>query len=273
MEALREALAALRQFDLHLFTVGKAEVTLWSIVTVLVSLCVLFILAGWIRGWIVHRLLGKSRLDRSTREAIGTITRYVVLVAGFMIVMQTAGINLTTFNVLAGAVGVGIGFGLQDIVKNFISGLIIMFDRPIHIGDRIEIGGAQGEVVDIGARRVTLTTPEGITVVVPNGKLITETVKNLHGAGSATALVVPLSIARDSDPRLAQRIIVETARANERVAQQPAPFVRIKLPAGNAFPLELELWTPLQYRERDELLNELHYALHEKLSAAGVKLV
>jgi small-conductance mechanosensitive channel len=269
---MQEALKSLRAFDIHLFTIGKTDITLWSIVTVLISLCLLFIIAGWIRSWIVH-VLGKSRLDRSTREAIGTITRYVVLVAGFMIVMQTVGINLTTFNVLAGAVGVGIGFGLQDIVKNFISGLIIMFDRPIHIGDRIEIGGAQGEVVDIGARRVTMTTPEGITVVVPNGKLITETVKNLHGAGSATALQVPINVTRDSDPRVAQRLIEEVARENPQVQKDPAPFVRLKMPTGNTFPFELQLWTPLQYRERDELLSEIHYALHEKLDAAGVKLV
>jgi small-conductance mechanosensitive channel len=239
----------------------------------MISLSLLFILAGWLRHWIANRLLGKSRLDRGTRQAIGTIARYVFLIAGFMIVMQTVGINLTTFNVLAGALGVGLGFGLQDIVKNFISGLIIMFDRPVHIGDRIEIGGAEGEVVDIGARRVTMTTPEGITVVVPNSKLITENVRNLHSFGTATGLHVEINVSRDSDPRLARRLIEEVARENPNVQKDPAPFVRLKMPSGTAFPFELQLWSPRQYRERDELLSEIHYALHEKLSAAGVKLV
>jgi small-conductance mechanosensitive channel len=273
METLRGILESLRSLDFRLFAVGKVEITVGDILTILISISLLFIVAGWLKTWIAERALARSHLDRGTRHAIGTIARYVVLVAGFMMIMQTVGINLSTFNVLAGAVGVGIGFGLQDIVKNFISGLIIMFDRPIHIGDRIEIAGAEGEVVDIGARRVTMTTPEGITVVVPNSKLITENVKNLHGAGSATALHVPVNISRDSDPRLAQRLIEEVAQQNDNVQKSPAPFVRLKMPTGNAFPFELQLWSPRQYRDRDELLNELHYALHEKLSGAGVKLV
>ena len=273
METLGGILEALRNLDIHLFTVGKTEITLWSVFTVIVSISVLFALAGWAKGWVANRLLGRSRLEHSTRHAIGTITRYVVLVAGFMVIMQTVGINLSTFNVLAGAVGVGIGFGLQDIVKNFISGLIIMFDRPIHIGDRIEIAGVTGEVMDIGARRITLNTPEGITIVVPNAKFVTDTVKNMHGSHSPGPLKLTINVSRDSDPKRVRQLLEEAAAGHPKVAQQPPPFARLNMPTAGAFPFELQLWTSVEGRERDELLSELHYALHEKLSAAQVKLV
>src|SRR5688572_31700238 len=108
MEFLAQIRDTLRGLDIHLFTVGKTEVTVWSVLSVLVAISLLFVVAGWLKTWVANRLLGRSRLDNGTRHAIGTITRYVVLVAGFMVIMQTAGINLSTFNVLAGAVGVGV---------------------------------------------------------------------------------------------------------------------------------------------------------------------
>src|SRR5258706_2386593 len=190
---------SLHAWDIALFKIGKTEVAVSDLIAILVSVSLLFILAGWLKQWVANRLLARSHLDYGTRQAIGTIARYVVLVAGFMIIMQTAGINLSTFNVLAGAVGVGVGFGLQEIVKNFISGVIIMFERPVHIGDRIEIAGDYGEVADIGARCIKMTTPDGITVVVPNSKLITENVRNLHGPESSAPLQVTVNVSRESD--------------------------------------------------------------------------
>lgn len=274
MEFIGQIKETLRGLDVHLFTVGKTEITLWSVLSVLIGICVLFVVAGWLKGWVANRLLGHSRLDVGTRHAIGTITRYVVLIAGFMVIMQTAGINLSTFNVLAGAVGVGVGFGLQDIVKNFISGLIIMFDRPIHVGDRIEIAGVNGQVVDIGARRITMTTPEGVTIVVPNSKFVTDSVRNMHGVESPMPLKLTVNVSRDSDPKLVRRLLEEAAAANPRISRDHVPFARLNMPTAGAFPFELQVWgVGVEGRERDELLNELHYALHEKLSAAGVKLV
>ena len=262
----------MRDYDLRLFAVGAKEIHISDVLMVLVSISALFVFADWLRGWIVRRALARTHLDTGTRQAIGSITRYVVLVAGFMIIMQTIGINLSTFNVLAGAIGVGVGFGLQDIVKNFISGLIIMFDRPIHIGDRIEIKGVTGEVQDIGARRITMTTPEGITIVVPNAMLITETVTNLQGPSGGAPVRVAVNVSRDSDLRLAQKLLYEVAAANPHVQKEPPPFVSLKTPTAAVFPFEMQVWTARRDRDREEVLNELNYGLHEKFSAAGVKL-
>jgi small-conductance mechanosensitive channel len=145
--------------DVRLFNLGGTSITVFSLAWALLLAAALVVDARLLRAWTVQRLLVHTDLDLGTRQAIGSIVRYLVLAVGFLAIVQTLGINLTTFNVLAGALAVGVGFGLQNIFSNFISGLIIMLDRPVKVGDRIEMANAEGEVVQIGARRTTLVTP------------------------------------------------------------------------------------------------------------------
>src|SRR5947199_1082318 len=121
----------LDRFDVRLFTLGGTPITLWDIGFVVVGLIVLFWFSGFLTRWLDRRLAGHTHLEATTRHTIGLLVRYTTLVIGFMIIMQAAGINLTTFTVIAGAIGVGVGFGLQNIVSNFVSGLIVMFERPV----------------------------------------------------------------------------------------------------------------------------------------------
>ena len=174
MDMLMQWLGKIKDvLTIPLFPIGQTQVTLWTLVYLLILIVLLFYVAGWIRYWLSERILSRTGLDLGARHAVGTITRYIVLIIGFVVIMQTAGINLTTLNVLAGAVGIGIGFGLQNIVSNFISGLVIMFERPIKVGDRIDIGKIAGDVVEIGARSTKVQTNDDITVIVPNSKFIT----------------------------------------------------------------------------------------------------
>src|SRR5205085_7299792 len=146
-----------------------------------------------------------------------TLVRYTTLVIGFLVIMQAAGINLTTFNVVAGAVGVGVGFGLQNIVSNFISGLIVMFERPVKLGDRIEVGGVEGSVTDIGARATTLLTLDNVAAIIPNQKLITETVKNWqHGSGT-WQLRIAIAAKYGSDLNAVREAMLSTAAEKKDV--------------------------------------------------------
>src|SRR5438093_3507122 len=164
--------------DVRLFTLGGTPITIWDLGFIIVALIALFWFTSFQQRWVARRLAGHTHLDEATRQTIGTLVRYFTLVIGFLVIMQAAGINLTTFNVVAGAVGVGVGFGLQNIVSNFISGLIVMFERPVKLGDRIEVGGIEGSVIEIGARATTVLTIDNVVAIIPNQKLITETVKN-----------------------------------------------------------------------------------------------
>ena len=141
------------------------------------------------------------------REAVGALVRYVVITLGTLVILQAAGIDLTSLNVLVGAVGVGLGFGLQNITSNFFSGLILLFERPIRIGDRVEIAGCVGEIVEIGARATTLVTDENVAIIVPNSQFVSERVTNWSRPGKLTAYIIPLYVSHSSDPELVREAL------------------------------------------------------------------
>lgn len=130
------------------------------------------LVVNWLlRQFIVHRLLKRTRFDTSLQYGIGKIAGYVFVTLGFFIALEVNGVNLSSLAVIAGAIGVGVGFGLQNIINNFVSGLIILAERPITIGDRIEVGNVAGQVVKISMRSTTVVTNDNISIIVPNSKL------------------------------------------------------------------------------------------------------
>jgi small-conductance mechanosensitive channel len=151
--------------EIPIFRLGDSQVTLWLVAYLLVFVVLLFWVAKRLQNLLANKLLVRTKLDAGARHAASTIARYLLLVIGFLIIIQTAGIDLTTFNVLAGALGIGAGFGLQSVVANFFAGLIIMFERPIKIGDRIEVDDVEGDVIEIGARSTVVLTNDHIAIM------------------------------------------------------------------------------------------------------------
>src|SRR2546423_2509378 len=148
----------LKDYDVELFTLGGVQLSVSTVLKLALLLALLWWVAERVRRLIVGHALNHTHVDPGTRQAIGSIVRYVVLVVGVVLILQNAGLNLSALGWLAGAIGVGVGFGLQNVVSNFISGIIIMLERPFKIGDRVEIGGIEGVVQEIGARRTTVIT-------------------------------------------------------------------------------------------------------------------
>jgi small-conductance mechanosensitive channel len=210
-------------------------------------------------------------VDRGAREAIGTITRYVVLLIGLLVIVQTAGINLTTLNVLAGAIGIGIGFGLQNVVNNFFSGLIVMFERPIKIGDRIEVDGIDGDVIEIGARSTKVLTNDNIAIIVPNSKFITENVVNWKYSDDTVRFRIPVSVAYGSDARKVEKLLLEVAEANEDVLKNPPPAVRLIEFGDNGLKFELRAWTSTQTHRKGRLFSSLNFGIYEKFNENDIE--
>ena len=252
------------------FEFGGSQVTIWSLIYIVVLIALLFYVAGLLRLLIVRRLLARSSLDRGAREAIGTITRYVVLLIGLLVIVQTAGINLTTLNVLAGAVGIGIGFGLQNVVNNFVSGLIVMFERPIKIGDRIVVDDIDGDVIEIGARSTKVLTNDNIAIIVPNSKFITENVVNWKYSDDTVRFRIPVAVAYGSDARLVEKILLEVAKQNEDVLENPPPGVRLLAFGDNGLEFELRAWTNTQTHRKGRLVSSLNFAIYDKFNEAGI---
>ncbi len=248
----------------------KTRITLWSVVYLLVLVLVLLWLARRVQVWLTSGPLLRNRMGPGARQVTGTLARYLMLLVGLLAIVQTAGIDLTTFNVLAGAVGIGVGFGLQNVVSNFIAGVIIMFERPIKIGDRIVVGGVEGNVVEIGARGTTVVTNDNIAVIVPNSKFITEEVVNWKYTDSSVRFRIPLSVAYGSDARLVERVLLEIAQADPDVLKEPAPTVRFMGFGDDGLSIELRAWSTSLIDRKGKLISQLNLAIYERFQQEGI---
>jgi small-conductance mechanosensitive channel len=239
---------------LELFTLGGASVTAGGLLRTLALVIALLWLSSWLRHWMVSRALRHfHHMDLGTREAVASVVRYLVLVLGMALILQNAGIRLTALGVVAGAVGVGVGFGLQNVISNFISGLIIMLERPVKVGDPVEMGGVAGVVREIGARRTTIVTPDQVAVLVPNQRLITDNVTNMGYLGQPVRLRLPVAVPAEVDlPTLRERLLA-AARAEPRVLADPPPALLITS-VGSATPsVELAVWHAAAEPSRQDL--------------------
>jgi small-conductance mechanosensitive channel len=250
---------------------GEGAVSLWSIFYLAVFVILLFWSARRLQRWLADRVLTRTKLDASARHATGTMARYVLLLIGLLVIVQTAGIDLTTFNVLAGAIGIGVGFGLQNIVSNFIAGLIIMFERPIKVGDRIEVDQVDGDVLEIGARSTTVLTNDNITIIVPNSRFITESVVNWQYEDRKVRFRIPVSVAYGSDAHKVRELLLEVAREDPEVLDLPEPNVRLIEFGDNGLGFELRAWSSTSVHRRGRLVSALNFAIYDKFNAAGIE--
>jgi small-conductance mechanosensitive channel len=254
-----------------IFETGGTRITVWSVLYLIVLVVLLLAVARRIQRWLVHGPLLRERLDPGARQAAGTLARYVVLLIGFMVIVQTAGIDLTTFHVLAGAVGIGVGFGLQNVVSNFIAGIIIMFERPIKIGDRIVVGGVEGNVVEIGARGTTVLNNDNIAVIVPNSKFITEDVINWKYNDDRVRFRIPVGVAYGSDARQVERVLLEVAAADPDVMEDPAPAVRLMAFGDDGLLFELRAWSRSLVDQKGKLISQLNFAIYDRFRQEGIE--
>ena len=226
METIKTVLTRLRGFlETPLFKLGEAQITLLSVVYFLLLLFLLIYLSG--KGkTLANRVLARRGIDLGVREATGTIVRYLMLFIGLLVILQTVGIDLTALSILTGAIGLGIGFGLQNIASNSISGIIILFERPVRIGDRIAVGDVEGDVTRIGARSATVLTNDNIDIIIPNSKLITENVVNWTHSERKVRFRIPVSVAYATDIRRVEKALLEAAKNVFEVLETPAPAVR-----------------------------------------------
>lgn len=273
METFLDILRHIKDFlGIPLFKLGETQLTIRALLTLVLLLMALFYITGKIRNWVVNKLLIKSEVDVGTREAMGTLVRYVVIGIGLLVIFQTLGIDLTPLNVLAGTVGIGIGFGLQNIANNFISGLIILLERPIKVGDRIEVGSVEGDVIKIGARSTTVLTNDDIAIIVPNSKFITENVVNWSHTGARVRFRIPVSVAYGSDVRLVENLLLEVAKENPDVLDDPPPGVRLLAFGDSGLLFELRAWSASLAHRKGLLISALNYAIYEKFQRHGIEI-
>jgi small-conductance mechanosensitive channel len=197
---------------------------------------------------------------------------YALLALGFFISLQMVGVNLTSLSFLAGAVGVGFGFGLQNIISNFISGLIILAERPIAIGDRVEIGGVAGQVREISLRSTTVITNDNMAIIVPNADFITQRVTNWSYEDPRVRFRIPFGVAYGTDlPRL-RTLMLEVAAEHPKALKEPAPELFFIGFGDSSLNFELAVWSTESTTSPRRFRSDLFFAIEKKLRQSGIEI-
>jgi small-conductance mechanosensitive channel len=224
------------------------------------------------KRFLFNRFLVKSGLDRALQYAIAQIVSNLVLVIGIFIVLENTGIHLGALTVFAGAVGVGVGFGLQNIASNFISGLVILAERPITIGDRVEVAGVVGQVQQIRARSTVILTNDNIAMIVPNSKFIDSPVTNWTYSDRRVRFRVPIGVAYGSDVNKVREALIAAGKSNSHVLEDPAPSVFLNKFGESSIDFELVVWSSEMSHRPSRFKSDLNFAIEEKLREAGIQI-
>lgn len=258
--------------SIQLFTIGTSVITVWVLVYLVGAILVVTYLSGVIKRVLINRVLKHRVADVGVRQAIGTIVRYVILLIGFAIIIQTAGIDLSALTIILGALGVGIGFGLQNITDNFISGIIILFERPIKVGDRVQVGAITGNVVRISPRATTVITNDNISVIIPNSQFISSNVINWSHTDRNVRIHVPVGVSYGSDVEQVRAVLLEVAGKHPGVLSAPKAEVLFRGFGDSSLDFELLVWTQ-SFTDRPAFLqSELNFRIRARFQEAGIEV-
>ncbi len=262
-----EIIGALEDIALPL---GKQSVTLWQVIKALFSAAITVFIALALSGLIEKRLMEADSLDMSARVVAGKFTRALALVLAVLVALPLVGIDLTLLSVFGGALGVGLGFGLQKIASNYVSGFIILLDRSVRLGDLITVDSRHGIVASIKTRYTVLRGLDGTEAIIPNDTLITNTVINHTYTDPVVAVKTTVIVSYDSDLDLAQAILREAAAANPRTLAQPPASAALTQLGENGIELELVVWIRDAEQGQGSLRSELLLHIWRAFQKEGI---
>src|SRR5437867_9210719 len=248
------------------------SLSLLQIFLLVALLVAVFWISSRTKRFLFNRFLVNSGLDRALQYAIAQIISNVVLVVGVLIVLENTGIHLGALAVFAGAVGVGVGFGLQNIASNFISGLVILAERPITIGDRVEVAGITGQVQRIRARSTVIRTNDNISMIVPNTKFIDSPVTNWTYGDPRVRFRIPVSVAYGSNLDEVCQALLQVAHENSHVLAEPKPNVFLNKFGESSIDFELVVWSQEMNNRPSRYRSDLNFAIEQKFREAGIEL-
>lgn len=253
-------------------SLGGVDVSVFSLVTLL-AFVTLVTLGAKVMGELTEsRFLGRTKLDEGVRYAFGRMVYYLLLVIGYMAVLQIVGIQLASLTVILGALSVGIGFGLQNIVNNFVSGMILLFERPIKVGDWIEVNETNGRVTNIGARSTTVVTRDNITIIIPNGDCISNQMINWSYGDPKTRIRIPVGVAYGSDMDRVREALLKVASEHSAVLDEPEPQVLFDGFGDSSLDLELAIWVDIRTIAVRRLRSDLNFAIDRVFREFGVEI-
>ena len=255
-------------------SVGKdnQRITVWLVMQALAALALTLTLAAWISRITESRVLAAPGVEMSTKVVITKLVRAATLFLAILVALPLVGIDITALSVFSGALGVGLGFGLQKIASNYVSGFIVLLDRSLRIGDVITVDNRRGEVTAIEARYTVIKGGDGVESIIPNEKLITESVNHHTYTDSRVSLVIPVTISYDSDLDRACDLLVEASRGQPRVIADPPAVARVKSFRDHGIDLELTVWIADPATGEGDLRSDLCRALLRSFRTHGIEI-
>jgi small-conductance mechanosensitive channel len=252
-------------------TVGSLNLSLGDVLAFGATVWAAFLVSRFVRFLLDEEVYPRVHLDRGLPYAISTLVNYMILVIGLLVAVAALGFDMTKITILAGAFSVGVGLGLQNIFNNFVSGLILLFERPVNVGDVVQIDDASGVVERIGIRASIIRTTDGSEIIVPNAKLISERLINWTLSRRQRSIEVPVAVAQDSDPNRVIKLLERTAAAHPLVTDDPPPQALVVKLGADALGLELRAWTD-RIEQWMQIRSELAITISATLTAEKIAI-
>jgi small-conductance mechanosensitive channel len=260
-------------------SLGKTRISVWSVAKLLVTVSLFVMAAIWVSRWLERRVLRLDGLAPNMRIGIAKFTQAFLVALSVLVGLNAAGLDLTTLNVLTGAIGIGLGFGLQSIAANFVSGFVLLMDRSIKPGDVISFSGTTGTategfgwVEELRGRYVVVRDRDGVATLVPNQNLITNPVINWSYSDPRVRLKLPVRVSYRDDPELAMRLMLEATEGHPRVIQDPAPVARLMSFGDHGIELELRFWIPDPAAGVNNVRSDVNRAIWRLFKARGITI-
>ena len=254
------------------FQLGESRISLLATLQLLVAASVLLLFSLWVGRLFSARIERRFSHDPALGGGVATVVRYSLVAVAFLVAMGSVGFDLTSLTVVGGALGVGLGFGLQKVASNLVSGYLLLFDRSIRPGDVINIADSYGWVQKLAARYIVVRDRNGVDTLIPNEKFITTEVINWSYSDRDVRLKLPVQISYDDDPELAMRLMDQAAGASTRVIADPAPACRLMGFGDNGIELELRVWIADPQNGVNNVRSDINLAIWRAFKANGITI-
>jgi small-conductance mechanosensitive channel len=264
--------AAIEVLDDYALMLGTTRISLYMVTSFVLSIALLSLVALWLTNGIQALLRRSDSLDESFKLVLSKLSRFLLLTLAVVVAMVTAGIDLTALAVFGGALGVGVGFGLQRIVSNFVSGIVLAFEESIRPGDVVSVGSTFGVVRGLHARHVEVHDRDGKDILIPNETLLTSEIINWSHGDRNVRFRLPVQISYQDDPETAMALLEQAARETERVLTDPAPVARLLGFGDNGINLELRLWVDDPENGVNNVRSDTYVRIWRAFRANGISI-
>lgn len=259
--------------NMPVFPTTEHRISLWMLLYMLVFTVLVVLFGTMLRKYVLESVFARfSKLDVGMRHSLSSVISWLVMGVGFIVVLDTAGVDVTMVTVVVGALGLGASMSLQTIATNIMSGIVIHLERPISVGDRVEIGEVVGKVVDISLRSTAIVTDDNIAVIVPNSEFVSSRVVNWSYKDKNIRYKVALSVPNDCDPELVRELLKNVALSHDAVLKTPEPEVLLTDFCTDTIKFELLVWTREGEIAPASLQSDLNYKISKSLRNANLKL-